>query len=505
MNHKVLRALAIVGLALVAVGASKVERFDGDPGWEGRNHHIAPKELKTVRQDFGYSGSTHFAGGDANSKGEIGGTIWRCSTPASYADAIEPKTLNDRLSAAGTFAITATSGSSGAFFGFFKADAPEGGRQNSLGFRFAGAGSGARLTLQLVTATNQACGTKITQWTVDKSKPVGAGRKVRPPSIKNDGTRYTWKLDYDPAANNGDGQIQFTIRSNSDMPEEFEGKAFTVNLPKGYKDHGTTFDRIGLATSMRPGNSMTVWFDDLEYAGKRHDLSRDPGWIGVGNHASYQRDQGGGVHDFGFSDKTSFAGGSAPGELGGIVWRSGEYAYYGDRVGPLSLEDRLEASGTVVLTAGPPDSAMMFGWFNSAEKEYAPQQAGSFLGVKIGGPTRVGHYFVPAYAPAQSARVQPATNRQHPLNVGVERGEGPVLVPQKVFKWKLIYDPAAEDGRGAITATLGDQSATLPLKPGHKSKGATFDRFGIFSMNRGGSYVKVYFDDLTYTSKSDSN
>ena len=74
-----------------------------------------------------------------------------------------------------------------------------------------------------------------------------------------------------------------------------------------------------------------------------------------------------------------------------------------------------------------------------------------------------------------------------------------VLVPQKAFPWKLIYDPAANDGNGAIEATLGDESVTLPLKRGDKAKGAKLDRFGLFTTHRGGSYVRIYFDDLKYT------
>ena len=46
--------------------------------------------------------------------------------------------------------------------------------------------AGARLTLRLVTGMNQACGTKVTPWEVDKTKPKGM-RKFRPPTIKNDG------------------------------------------------------------------------------------------------------------------------------------------------------------------------------------------------------------------------------------------------------------------------------------------------------------------------------
>jgi hypothetical protein len=482
--------------ALAAETGAKVERFDNDPGWEGLKNRIRPKNPKQVEQKFAYS-PTNIAG---KAQGEIGGTIWRDSKLAWYADKISPKTLDDRLTASGTFALTATSGSSGAFFGWFK-EQEGNGRQNTLGFRLAGQGSGARITFQLVTAKNQACGTKITPWVVDKSKPRGQGRKYRPPSIKNDGTRYTWHMEYDPEANDDNGQMRFTIRSNRDQREEFEGKTFTVDLPEGYKDHGTTFDRFGFTNSMRPGNSLTIYFDDIEYDGVHQDFSADPNWIGVNNHARYERKEEGGAHDFGFSQESSFAGGS-PGELGGMLWRSGEYAYYADRVGPLSLEDRLEARGRVVLEVGPPDSGMHLGWFNGAEREFSPPQAGSFVGVKIGGPTRVGHYFVPSYATRPAQKVTKDPMLQHPKNISVERGTGPVLEPRKKFDWKLVYDPEANDGGGAITVTLGDESVTLPLKPGDKAKGAQFDRFGLFTVNRGGSFVRIYFDDLAYTAES---
>ena len=206
----------------------KTEYFDRDPGWEGHNNRVMPKVVKSVQQDFGYR-ATNFAG---KAKGEIGGTIWRSPTLASYAAEIPAKTLNDKLTASGTFALTASSGSSGVFLGWFKAERPGGGRQNTLGLRFAGQGSGARLTLQLVTGTNQARGTKVTPWIVDKTKPRGQGRKFRPPAIKSDGTRYTWTLDYDPLAADGSGEFRCTVRSNSPHPEEFERKTFTVALPQ---------------------------------------------------------------------------------------------------------------------------------------------------------------------------------------------------------------------------------------------------------------------------------
>ncbi len=477
--------------------ALKTETFDHDPAWEGHNNRVEAKAAKDVHQDFGYSGATHFAGKEP---GEIGGTIFRGGRVSSYADQIPARTLQDPLSASGTFAITRTDGSSGIFLGWFKADQTEPGRQNSLGLHFAGQGGGARITLQLVTAANQACGTKITPWTVDKNIPKGeAGRKVRPPEVRNDGTRYTWKLDYDPEANGGNGQMSFTIHGNAEKHDAWEDKVHTVDLPKGYKDQGTTFNRFGLMNSIKAGNAMTFYLDDLEHDGRAQAFDKDPGWIGIGNVDAYERTQDGGVHDFGFSDATHFAGGAKPGELGGILWRSGSYGYYADpHVGPLSLNDRLEARGKVVLSVGPPDSGMYIGWFNGAEKELSPTQAGQFVGVKIGGPTHVGHYFTPAYATAQT-KLPEQGKLQHEPNVSVERGTGPLLVPKKVFDWKIVYDPAASGGQGAITVTLGEESVTLALKPGDKAKGATLDHFGLFTLHRGGNYVKIYFDDLAYT------
>lgn len=315
----------------------KTEHFDTDPGWEGHNNRVAPKVVKTVQQDFGYR-ATNFAG---KAKGEIGGTIWRSPTLASYAAKIPVKTLNDKLTASGTFALTASSGSSGVFFGWY---------------------------------------------------------------------------------------------------------------------------------SEKPGNSLTMYFDDLTYDGTAEAFSADAGWIGVGNQTSYQRREEGGAHDFGFSAQTSHAGGKA-GELGGVIWRSGVYGYYADKVGPLSLTDRLEASGKVMLAVGPPDSGMYLGWFHSAHKENAPHQAGELVGVRIGGPTRIGHYFAPAYATAQAAPVEVSGRREHPARVSVESREGPVLVPRQVLPWKLVYDPDAAGGQGAIHATLGERVRHPSLKTGRQGEG----------------------------------
>jgi len=489
------KLLAVAATVLLARGAdseksgTRSESFDHDPGWEGYHNRIVPGKPKAVVQDFGYS-RTHYAG---KADGEVGGQVWRAAEPAYYAARIGPRTLDERLSASGTFAVTKTSGG-GIFFGFFRAEqAGAGGRPvSSLGLDLGSKSGGARLAVRLITGKNQSCGTFITPFIPGKFRPL---------PIRNDGTRYAWTLEYDPQGAGGRGRFTLTLDSaahkpgeleRADMPESFKEearrrfpstRAFSVDLPEGFKQQGTAFDHFGLMNVMKPGGSITIYFGDLHYDGRAQDLTRDPNWDASGNRAAYNTTQVGGAHDFGFSN-TRYAGGQ-PGEVGGTVWRTPNYAYYADRVGPLTLEDRLEASGKVVLKVGAPDSDMFIGWFNSTNKTKSPAEAGHFLGVHVGGPTRIGHYFQPSLTTAQGGKAQAKT--------------GPALEPGKVYQWSLAYHPAAQEGQGAIQLTLGQESVTLALKKGMKVQGASFDRFGLFNATVGGQVVRIYLDDLQYT------
>src|SRR5437016_4158299 len=178
----------------------KKESFDRDPAWEASNNRVVPKAYPTVTQDFGFS-ATNFAGKLA---GEMGGKITRASENAYYAAKIGPKTLDDKLSASGSFAITKTTPGGGVFFGFFNAQQPGGGGRPiaSLGMHLDSEHTGSRLAVRLITGQNQSCGTFIT--------PFIPG-KFRPTPLRNDGTRYTWTLDYDSEAASGRGQFTYTI------------------------------------------------------------------------------------------------------------------------------------------------------------------------------------------------------------------------------------------------------------------------------------------------------
>jgi hypothetical protein len=135
---------------------------------------------------------------------------------------------------------------------------------------------------------------------------------------------------------------------------------------------------------------------------------------------------------------------------------------------------------------------MCFGWFRTRDgAANSPNLVGEFLGIKIGGPTRVGHYFLPLWTVTEKVRGK------------VE--QGPVMRPGKVADWSIVYDPDANGGNGAVVTTLDGESVTLNLKPGQKAaaKEAKFDRFGVFSIGPGGQIVRVYLDDITYSGSAD--
>ena len=472
--------------------AQKSESFDADPNWEGFNNHNVPTAGRTVEQEFGYS-KTQFA---STNLGELGGRIQRTGTVAYYAAPLLPaKTLDDKLTASGTFTASPGKSISGAFFGFFNSQQPgSSGRPiASLGMDIGISKRGGRLAVRLITSGNKSCGTFVT--------PFVPG-KFRPTPIKVDGTRYRWTLEYDPQAAGGNGRFTFTLNSDTHKTEDYgplgveyhqEAQArfpntntFSVDLPPDLRKEGATFDRFGLCNAMKAGGTMSMYFGDLECNGQSQDFSKDPGWIGVGNRTNFQDFELVGAHDYGYSGKTSSAGGS-PGEIGGILWRGLPFSFYADRVGPLDLEHRLEASGKVKLVTAGPDSDIFLGWFNSAAKDKGAADAENFVGIHVGGPTRVGHYFIPVFAASKGAK-------------SVVK-QGPVIKPGKSYDWALVFDPAANEGNGEMRVTLGTNSVALVLKPGQKNQGANLDRFGFFTSTTGGQAEKIYLDDLKYTAQ----
>jgi hypothetical protein len=202
--------------------------------------------------------------------------------------------------------------------------------------------------------------------------------------------------------------------------------------------------------------------------------------------------------DFGYTP-TRHAGGTAAGELGGLVFRGDcrhkdKLAAYGDRLAALTLDKPLKASGKVALRRGVSDSTTLLGFYHSQDSlTVNPAQTSgfprSFLGVAVEGPSRDGFLFYPAY------RVR---------GDGQGYADGPnrpaILPDGKSHDWSLTYDPAAANGIGRVVVTFDGKAVSIDLTVNDRKTGAKFDRFGLVTTWIDGNGQRVYFDDLTYTS-----
>ena len=75
---RLISILLIAGITGFGVAEERTQRFDRDPGWESHNNRYATPAPREVRQDFGFSNTSH-AGGKG---GELGGFITPAAEPA---------------------------------------------------------------------------------------------------------------------------------------------------------------------------------------------------------------------------------------------------------------------------------------------------------------------------------------------------------------------------------------------------------------------------------------
>jgi hypothetical protein len=483
-----LRVGAVVLVALLGVrpaaAEERTERFDRDPSWDGHNNRADSPKPRTVRQDFGYSRTAH-AGGEA---GEMGGLITPAAEPAYYAKRIPAKGLGDTLSASGTLACTGRKFH--ALIGFFNAGTLNEWRTpNTIALRISGRGDVFYAWLEYATSRWRAGGDSPQGFPTQPDPRTG---RARPQGFPVAGAVYRWSLAYDPEGNNGAGVITASIG---------EHKA-VCHLSDGHKADGARFNDFGLVNVMKHADDGgEVWLDDVTVNGAKEDFTTDPGWDGFQNRRTYVTADVRPRFDFGYS-RTHDAGGEGEGELGGLVFRGDcrypdRMAYYGDRLEALTLDKPLRASGKVCLRRGVTDSTALIGFFHSrASVRVNPSQDSGlpddFLGVAIGGPSREGFYFAPAY-------------RVRGGGQGQAGGEGtPRIEPDGTSSpWSLEYSPAGAGGRGRIAVRLGKQSVGLDLKEGDRAAGARFDRFGMITTWVDGNGQHVSFDDLTYTARQE--
>ena len=67
----------------------------------------------------------------------------------------------------------------------------------------------------------------------------------------------------------GNGRVEFTVKSESKTPADFEDKLVAFDLPEGFKEAGATFDRFGIMNVRKGGKYVTMYLDDLEYTARR--------------------------------------------------------------------------------------------------------------------------------------------------------------------------------------------------------------------------------------------
>lgn len=476
--------LAVVSLAIVAsVSAEeRSESFDRDPQWEGQNNRSEAFSTRPIVQDFGFSPTNHGRGAAA---GELGGLITPAAEPAYYAKAIKPQAFDDRITASGTF--LATGQHFHVLLGFFNAGTLNEWRTpNTIALRLYGRGDVFYAYVEYCTGKWRAGGDHPRPFATSSEKLNG--RKVPIEFARNE--PHSWKLEYDPGGNNGQGVLTATI-------DEFQA---VCQLAPGHRSDGATFNRFGLQTVMKQVDSGgEVWMDDLQINGVTDNFDRDPEWDGRNNRRRYQTANVRPRFDFGYCG-SQLAGGRSGGEIGGLVFRGDcryqtRMASYGDRLQDLTLEQPLRASGRMSLRRGVSDSTTLFGFFHSSKSmEVNESQSNgfpkNFVGIAIEGPSREGFFVYPAYRVADGE------------SGWADGDDRPHIYPNgKTHDWTLTYEPDAADGQGVITVSLDAQTVRLNLPQDHREADTEFNRFGFITTWIDGNGQHVYFDDLTYTWK----
>jgi len=514
------------------------QNFDDDPGWIGVNNRVACNDCPTITQDFGWLSTDHTGSGP----GEIGGVIWKSTTPAYYAMPIGPFSFKDKFSASGKLALIAPENEGEGFYiGFFN-DERQGWRVwSSFGFRTGAVKMNhARFHLDYKTGTNK-------------------GAILNPDIIiPCDGSVHDWELTYDPDATVGDSWPdsrlpdwiasfhnvhEDTILKNAkkvepDMTreklhnmllvardaglvdhwyrkgsyhlwniEEFADKMkgritfkfddyapVSFYLLPDHRDELSIINRFGVYNMQMYTGSMKFYMSDLVVNGQKIDLSHDPRWQGRGNKVTFVQDDFHARENFGYS-QTNWAGESA-GEIGGRFWgtevKDPMHGYYADDVGRLTLDDPISFSGWINFSEGAVDGRMLFGYFNheakmaDVEGEYKGNPPHQYLGLEVMDQTQIGYSFTAVCSPRQ--------------DISFEK-RGPIFIPDRIKRpFSFQYDPDAVQA-GRITVTLDTTTFTADLTEEQRKMGASFDRFGILNPRKGGKYVDVYVDDLTYVVK----
>jgi hypothetical protein len=458
----------------------RFQNFDLDPGWEGINNRPDPEVSRTVVQDFGYSPTSHCVA----SPGEIGGTITPAARPASYGLKIGPSSFRSTLSASGV--LRCEGGKFHVLLGFYNSKTRNEWRTpNTLVIRLQGRGDRFIAFTEYCTGKWKAGGDSPGGF--DTEEPEDKHSRKRPLKGFPLQTTLPWSMNYRPQTN-GTGRLTVHIGT-----QEAE-----CVISKEHLQEGAQFDRFGIQTVVKSAvNGGKLWVGALKVNGAKPDLRNSALWDAQGSHETYTTDEVRPHGNFGYS-ATSYAGGTHPGEIGGLIFRGDcrnteTMAAYGDRLEKLDLSMPLHASGKIVMRQGVTDSAVLIGFYHSKDSLRTSNDQSSllpacFLGLVVEGPSREGFLL----RPMLNTRKCDATENL--------LRESPHIYPDGVVHvFDLKYDPAGAGGRGVITLKVDNHTVTSELDAGMKGSGTRFNRLGFVTTWIDGNGQRVFVDDLQYT------
>jgi len=426
------------------------ENFDKDPGWENYINRVQATGCPVITQNFGWN----LTNNNGDGIGEIGGTIFRSTTPASYAIPIGKSIgLKEPFSASGNISVIAAEKEAfGFYLGFFNSERD--------GWRLWSS-CGARLGMLSKDVEGAA------RWHLDYKTGNAAGATLNPDlAIPCDGSVHTWEMKFEPEVRVADSKWphpklpDYLPANGSDIhtdsvlvkfqkdepsmtkeklldlllearnlglvddwyrkgkyhlwnkekePEKIKGKiTFTFDgesvsyfLVPEHQGLPFEIDRFGFWNMQVYTGSMEFYVSNLVINNQKIDLSQDPHWKGINNRITFTEKDFHGCQNFGYS-QTNWAS-ENPGEIGGRFYGTEVddplFGYYATDIGELTLEDPIKFSGNVIFTEGAVDGRMLIGYFNKEElladiqgeyKGFPPHQ---YIGLSILDGTRVGYYF----------------------------------------------------------------------------------------------------------------
>jgi len=259
---------------------------------------------------------------------------------------------------------------------------------------------------------------------------------------------------------------------------------------RGYRDVRASFT-LGSLSWAWMASALLAWPVQAEIY--TEDFDREPAhWEGVNNRSTHFAPKTV-VQDFGYSAGTRHAGGQA-GEVGGRINPAGEAAYYASRLPkPLSLDEPMSASGTIVVPRGP--GHFLLGFFNAGTLN--EWRTPNTLAARINGRGEVFH----AHLEYCTSRWRCAAGVIGQIVPG-ERIAAKEMPCGRVYRWRLAYDPKGAGGNGLLTFTLDNQTATCAIAKEHRADGAAFTHFGLLpALKSWDGAGEVWIDDVTVQGK----